>query len=1024
MRTVPVPTLAALQQDLGTEPILIIGVTWSDDGGEILYSDQRIDGAAYPYPTLTQISSFDTALLVSGSGDSQSISVILDDIDGTLKSIFNSHDIHKRSVKVYQLFRGIALANKFLLFDGEINSPVIWNEGERTLAFTVLTRAEDADVAFSMEEGDFPQIPVDALGKVWPLVFGQVCNMETVQVRAPRKGFLTAGEGWGDFTIEPRLCQARYIQCPSVVLGSTKTIKRAPDNSYITSDVWQYGPDQECVDDRFEVICNLLYRQQQEDTYEHSVLTIRGGDAFPQAEQVTISVDSAILRGSFSGNTFTVTDREHPDYAEWDHVACASVQNHAYGIIPARGSAGNQWEETSSGTAWFNNQSDIETLADCDLTNSNWTRGSIGGPSASWQAYESMGSAGFVWKPSGTEVFLEAEGELLYIVSLLPGTVDSVTAYKTQPSGRALLMEVPSAYYTVYNTDYDGYVDVEIGFDKKLSLIDPDWGDTIYVSFTSSVGPNPVDIIEWLLAKYTSLTPDAATFAAVQAQMANYPCNFAIKDRRNILDLIHDIAYQTRCAVYTRDGTMYIVYLSDEPSSVRTLTTSDILADTFEISLTETEDIVTKHVIDWEKADAGVEDSDETGLKIILKHNVDRYGISEETHDYYTQNTYDTILKSATFWLIRNAHTWKHVEFDTPLKHLDLDIFDCITVDVAQFSPTPIKVVIEEATYNPDDNSIHFKCWTPVLAGTDTVYSWAWPAQQDAARRFPLVQEIADAGAGYTFNVTPPIGHILRSGYVDTGDGSPLIMSSGDQNPSDIGDTFPTTLCEVSSTNEVEEDDPTFQALTLARRTRDRVSEGQMTKDMRPPGGLNVNNGQSEGLDDPFRPEAPGDRDEKPEKEGGGGPPCGSPALGNGCVWEVQVQYVTPDLVTSGKILGGCLGGPCWRNEAGGGVCTNTDLTTYGFWFDRLTSAEAFFNAKQTEISALHSSCGYYTDKTAPFSVSWVGGIEDPETSVTCADKEAQQLEEESDPEYESNDSGLTISSVGSSDGDYQPEEC
>ena len=260
MRTVPAQTLAALQQDLGTEPILIIGVSWSEGSDEILYSDQRISGGAYPYPTLTQISSFDTAMLVSGSGDSQSISVILDDVDGTLKNTFNSYDIHKRPVKVYQLFRGVDLANKFLLFNGEINSPVSWDEGARTLSFTVLTRAEDADVAFSMEEGDFPQIPEDALGKVWPLVFGQVCNMETVQVRAPRKGYLTAGEGWGDFTIEPRLCQARYIQCPSVVLGSTKTLRRTVGNKYITRIVWQYGPEQECVDDRFEVICNLLYR--------------------------------------------------------------------------------------------------------------------------------------------------------------------------------------------------------------------------------------------------------------------------------------------------------------------------------------------------------------------------------------------------------------------------------------------------------------------------------------------------------------------------------------------------------------------------------------------------------------------------------------------------------------------------------------------------------------------------------------------------------------------------------------------
>ena len=952
MRTVPAQTLAALQQDLGTEPILIIGVSWSEGSDEILYSDQRISGGAYPYPTLTQISSFDTAMLVSGSGDSQSISVILDDIDGTLKSIFNSYDIHKRPVKVYQLFRGVDLANKFLLFNGEINSPVVWNEGERTLSFTVLTRAEDADVAFSMEEGDFPQIPVDALGKVWPLVFGQVCNMESVQVRSPRKGYLTAGEGWSDFTLEPRICQARRIQCSSVPLGEVKTIVPAPDGGYNTVSKWEYGPDPECLDDRFEVLCNLLYRKDQEEAYQHSSITVRGGDGFPQGETVTVSVDGAILRGTFTGNTFAISDREHPDYADWDHVACVAVQDHGYGITQSN--FGTAWEQTGSGTAWYHNQTPPETLTDCDPDNGIWRQAPVGGPSASWQAYDAMESAGFVWKPSGTEVFLEAEGEILYIVSLIPGTVDSVTAYKTQPSGRQLLMEVPASYYTVYNTNYVGYQDVEIGFTKKLSLINSDWGDTIYVSFTSDEGPNPVDTIEWLLDKYTSLTPDATTFAAVQAKLANYPCNFYVKDRRNILDLIHDIAYQSRCAVYTRDGTMYIVYLSDEPTSLRTLTASDILADTFAITLTETEDVATKHVIDWKKADAGVEASDETDLKIILKHNVDRYGISEETFDYYTQNTYDTILKSSTFWLIRTAHTWKHVEFDTPLKHLDLDIFDCITLDVAQFSANPVKVVIEEATYNPDNNNIHFKCWTPILAGTDSVYSWAWPAQQDALRRFPLVQEEADAGAGYSFEVTPPVGHVLRSGYVDTGDGSPLIMSSGDQNPSDIGDVFPTVLCEVSSTNEVEEDDPSFEALTLARANRNKISETQQAANAPPAGG------------------GGGDGDESKERTA-----CGQPQHGDGCIYEVTVLYVFPTLSTSGEILGGCEGGPC-RDNVCGGSCTGP-ISSMCHTFGAAFSAQMFYQSKQAEIQALMDGCGYCALVTTyPLSVSAPVAIPDP----------------------------------------------
>jgi hypothetical protein len=958
MRTVAPQTLDYLQKNLGTEPILVLGIEWVENGQEILYSDQKINGANYPHPTITQVSGFDTALMVSGSGDSQSISVVLDDIDGQLKTIFNSYDIHKRPVKVYHHFRGLSFDYKFLVFQGEINSPVVWNEGERTLSLTVLTHTEDAEVAFTMEEGDFPEIPEEALGKVWPLVFGQVCNMQAVQVRSPRKGSLISGEGWHDFTLHPRICQARYIQCPSVAVGEVGTITQGTDGGYNITNDWAYGPDPDCVDDRFETLCNLLNRLDQELSYEHSPINIKDGDTFPQNVPLTLNVDGAILRGSFSGTYFYVTDREHPSYADWEHDTCAPVQEHGYGITQSK--VDNNWVETESGTAWYREVDPVETLDDCETTNVIWRQGPIGGSSESWQAYEDMESANFVWKPAGTEVFIEGEAEILYIVSLIPGTVDSVAAYKLMPTGRSLLMEVPSEYYTIYETDYDGYNVVEIGFDKKLSSFDDSWNDDIYVSFTSDEGPNPVDIIEWLLDKYTNLTFDTTSFNDVKTKMANYPCNFWVKERKNVLDLIHDIAYQTRCAIYIRNNVVYIKYLSEEPTSVRTITESDIIANSFQVFISETEDIYTKHIINWQKTEAPIESDADINLQIVLKHNVPKYGIAEQDWNYYTQNTYDTILKSATFWLIRASHTWKRVEFETPLKHLDLDIFDCVTLDIAQFSATPIKVVIESTTYNPDSNTIRFECWTPIVAGTNQEYTWAWPAYQTAALRFPLEEEEGWAGDGYDFNVTPPVDHILRSGYVDVGDARSVIYTSGDQNPSDLDDTAPTVSCEVSDILELEEDDPVFEALALARNTRDRVTEAQQSQNAPPPPG--EKGGGS------------GDGKKREERTA-----CGAPEYGSGCIYEVVVTYIWPDLVTTGKILGGCNGGPCGRTSCG--IPCTGQMSQFCHTFGAAFSAWSFYQQKKAEIDNLKSSCGYCSRVTTyPYSVKAPDAIPDPDS--------------------------------------------
>lgn len=946
MRQVTPQTLSLLQKNLATEPILLVEIEWIKDGQKIMYSDRKIDNADYPYPTIVQISGFDTALMVKGSGDAQSIGITLDDVDGSIKKIFNSCDIHKRLVWVYQVYEALTLDHKFLLFQGEICSPIVWDEGGRTLSFDILTRVEDTEVAFSMEEGDFPTIPKEALGKTWPLVFGQVCNMKAMQVRAPRKGYLQHGEGILDFTLEPRICQAHYIQCASVPAGETTTIFQATDGEYSIQNSYEHIPDPECVAQRNKEICSLIYRRDQEIPYEHSELNIRGGENFPQGKYITLSIDGAKFRGTFNGTSFTVKDREHPKYAEWDHQACKSIEDHAYGIT--RTKAGGNWILTPSKTVWIG-AGPYETSQSCNQPGT-FRQGPVGGPAESWKAYEDMESAGFAWFPAGSEMYMEGEEELLYIVSLIPGTIDSVAAYRKQATGRSLLMEIPTDYYTVYETNYVGYTVIEVGLDKKLSQYDSDWGDDIYVSFTSDVGPNPVDVIEWLIDKYTNLTKDATSFTYVKSKMVKYPTNFWVKERMNVLELIRDIAHQTRCAAYIRNNIIYLKYLSEEPTSVRTLTESDIIANTFQIKLTETEDLVTKHAIDWQKTEAGIEKDDNIELKIILKHNVSKYGLHSESYKYYTQNTYDTILKSATFWMIRRANSWKLVEFDVPLKHLDLDIFDCITLNVAKFSSNPIKVVIENITYNPNNNAIHFECWTPILAGTDEVYHWAWPANQAAVSIFPLTKEEKWAGAGYKFKVAPPIGHVLRGGYQDVGDSMQLIMTAGDRHPSDLDDIIPSVYCEMSDLMEFKEEDPAFKALEIAQSTRRSLQERQMDKDA---------------------PASGSDKDKKKARTA-----CGRPEYGLGCVYEVVIWYITPDLVTSGKLLGGCKGGPCYRGLCGN-PCTGI-ITPWCHTFGAAFSAYLFYMQKKTEIKTLRANCGYCSFKSYPWMISAPKGIPNP----------------------------------------------
>jgi|GEM_PF-2367174 len=910
MRTVTSSAQNLLDTLQGTELMALVHIEWSEGGG-IYYSDQELTGAM---PLILELGGFDGSMMLSGSSDSQELNLVLDDIDGHIRTIYNSMDIHKRPVSVYLLHKGLPLSDKILVFKGEIVTPIEWDEANRSVSLNVLSKLKEKQIGFSMEEGDFPNIPEEALGKPWPLVFGDVCHIPAVKVRAPRRGYLETGVGIHDFTLEPRICQAIKIQCPSQSTGNQSILQQGANNTWTSATQKTIGPDLECVNRRFGEICKLKDLLDQQLAYERKSFTVYNGVSFPQGEEVTIFVDAATFHGTFSGNVFSVIWQKHPEFDTFNHVACRDVPSLGYGTVLGKPQIGGTgctssggywfahdtgvpgganassatWIPNAEGTAFTPNQTNEQAFQSCDEALVS-TPALVGGPKTSWEYYDKMEASDFFWAPAGSEVYMEAESEVLYIVSLIPGVVNNVAAFRNAPNGFRYLTEVPTDRYTVYETDYQGYNVVEIGLDRELSkYVDSTthesegWEDQLYVSFTSTVGGNPCDIIEWLVNKYTDLTIDPTSFASVSNYLTNYPTNFYTTDRPDVYDLINDIAYQSRCAVYVRNDVMYIKYLALEPTSVRTIDTSDILFGSFKESISQTEDVYTTHNIKWQKAGASVRDDYDVEQKLILKYNVDKYGTVKEDWTYQCLNIYDLVLKTGTFWLIRKANSWKKISFDLPIKHLDLDVLDAITVDIPSFSATPVKCVIESVNVNPDDNKVSLVCWTPLRAGETTPYYWAWPSQQSRYQIWPLPGD-THGGGGYNFEVYPPEGHLLLGGAHDD---DQLIISSGDLHPSDLDDTAPSVTCDISDYLNFNEKPPVIVAKEIAQSAARQSNENAMT------GGGN----------------AGGSGSKKQTLDG-----CG---VGNGCNYRVKVNWHKSESQgqagpSGGAKHGGPCGGPC-----------------------------------------------------------------------------------------------------------------
>ena len=287
---------------------------------------------------------------------------------------------------------------------------------------------------------------------------------------------------------------------------------------------------------------------------------------------------------------------------------------------------------------------------------------------------------------------------------------------------------------------------------------------------------------------------DATSFKHVHDKLEPFPANFPILERKNTLAVLQEIAYQARCALWISNGVFYLKYLPEAPNADDDITASDLDAEKgIEVELTPTEDLITKMVVNWRISWApGSTDrpKDKSEKTMILRHNVTRYGIQEEEYDWYIYNQPDTIYKCATFWLIRKSHTWKRIRFQTYLQKLNLETFDCTTLDFSAVNRSyvatgAVKALVEKANYNSADNTVDFECLVPVKAGTMSLYPYFWPANQTGPLPGSWYQLYGRRTASSRWQAPRPLWTILLSPVRQSMAGSRYQASgrSGDDRP-------------------------------------------------------------------------------------------------------------------------------------------------------------------------------------------------------------------------------------------------
>ncbi len=712
MRTINANALTYVAKQYGSEPANII---------EFVFGTYADKDTAHVSGKILSLSTLDAIINISSSSDSQEISVTLDDTDGTIKTYMNTNDIHLSDVTVYQWFDGLDFDDKFILFQGQVNSPIVWDEGQRSVQITILSKIEDVEVGFSPEEGQFTKLGNDYAGKAWPMCFGTVNAVKALRLNNRFSGVTAEGFGFTDLHLKSRA---------SLLGAQHYHFTRLP------SGIVRPRPVSRTASAASQANCVLA---QQKSTERNNV-NVFNGEKFPRGD-IVLDFGKVQMKGSFTGHLFNFIDsRGGYSTISEDDSGCGGLGSFTGAAGPLF--SGRFMYPTNASTP----QPVVPLCTGKEGVHQKWTQityGSVdgfGGYSLWYPDGPITGeNCGYTYINPGSSVKLFSDEKIYYAVSCVPGTIKQVSSF-INAKGEEFLQNVPSDLWSQENWDLgNGITGVVLVIHDALSKqINPDtgnsWSDELYVTFESDVGPNTADILYYLTTTYAN--KGIVDYAATRAKIANYPSDFAMYDRPNIVEALKDIAWQARCSIHFKNGAFYLNYLPDDQVSRDTITTSDILENTLTIEYTETEDIVTKMSCLW--AESSIQDEDNV---VILRNNISKYGTKKEDFDFYIYNYIDAVLKSGTYWLMKYSNTWKRVRFETPITKLALETLDYITLNLSDLASSSVLCSIEEVEYNSDNHSLVFTCFAPVKAGKMVEYPYAYPANLSVSLTYPSEDE-------------------------------------------------------------------------------------------------------------------------------------------------------------------------------------------------------------------------------------------------------------------------------------------
>lgn len=679
----------------GTEPINIIRIEWDDV--TTYYGDKSLEidtisvvGAILDFSTLSsQVKS-------DGAGDFSSVSVKLDDSENNLKQRVNTQVLEGRTATVYQYFENLDVSDLMVLLKGRISGDIVWSEGERTLSFDIEHYIEDNEVGYSATEEEIPNISEDAVDKVWPLCFGTVLKVPALHLLKPPSGALRNAWNSDLNGVRSPILIERGEEFPQdvtidIMVGSIRvrgtmsrdefTVEEANLPVY-TNVVLLDRP----VDDLHTQDARVVWIQDDSTRLVGQYCTV---EYFREGAERHFLVNYCIAQ---YGNKcyfrkpwqIIITTGSGETSYQGLNVLLSSEQGV---FLETAGITRKEWEDTywtPTGGLWEPGGPNNESLPTLE-------------PFPAWQRF---GNIRGYWRcEPGTFVRQITGYNDLYIANLLPSTeILEVYAWRSYRK-EDIFVPIPSRYYTVHtNYNIAGRYVTAIEFEQPLIAFNGEnWNENIFVSLRSSQGPNPANVINWLIQTYSNLEVDYDSFESVRKDLIKFWANFVVFDQPNVLSLCEDIARQSRCALLIGNGEVKLKYLSKIPVTIQTINEDLTELKSLMLSFSTLDDIITKTVNEWL---LDYSKREEYEKEYVYKNNIDAFGLVEEEEKYKIYNVELFVKISAGFWGYRSSNVWRKLALTTFIQAIEAEAFDAFTISIGEVSANDLIAEIDTQNHN------------------------------------------------------------------------------------------------------------------------------------------------------------------------------------------------------------------------------------------------------------------------------------------------------------------------------------